>query len=430
MLRDDEAPSPKVAPVELLSRPIRIAYLVTHPIQYQAPLLRYLSAQPDIDLTVYFQSDLSVKAYYDTEFGRPIQWDVPLLDGYAHEFLPALGSRRSLGRLMPLSYGIVTRLLRGKYDFLWVHGYSRWFNWMAITVAWFASIRVLVRDDATLLSTPRSRLKVWLKRQFFFRVLQSVCDGFLATGTMNRRYFLDNDIDPGRIFLMPNCVDNDYFAERAVAASARREELRAELGLTAGRPIILFAGKFLALKRPGDLLDAFKRLVARADGQPKPYLLFVGDGELRPALEESGRSLGDDVRFLGFRNQSELSSFFDLCDTFVLPSEFESWGMIVNEAMSAGRAVIVSDRVGCAPDLVSDGVNGHVYPCGDVAALAEALANVLRTPEICAAMGRESAEILRTWSFREDIDGLRTALATVLRLRRSAGSGKATFADR
>src|SRR5207302_2015581 len=98
--------------------------LVSHPIQYQAPLLRRLSEQPDIDLTVLFCSDLSVREYRDEGFGTTVKWDVPLLDGYRYEFLPRWGGDRRLSFLSPINFGIRERLRRQRYDVLWVHGWG------------------------------------------------------------------------------------------------------------------------------------------------------------------------------------------------------------------------------------------------------------------------------------------------------------------
>jgi glycosyltransferase involved in cell wall biosynthesis len=398
-------------------RRCRIAYLVSHPIQYQAPLLRLLSAQPDIDLTVFFQSNLSVKDYHDPGFGRTIQWDTPLLSGYRHEFLPAIGSRASVEGHRPFNYGVATRLWRGNFDILWVHSYARWFNWVAILAARIASIPVFVRDEATPISQRRSPRKARLKR-IFFRVLDRFCRGFLAISTLNRQYYLENGIDPKRIFFVPYCVDNTYFADLANAAGARREIFRAELGLTPGRPIILYASKLQKRKRADDLLGAFERLIARTDDDKRPYLLFVGDGETRAELEAAATPLGEDVRFLGFRNQSELPALFNLCDVFVLPSALEPFGLIVNEVMNAGRAVIVSSDVGCGPDLVRDGINGYIYPLGETVALAESLEKVLQGPDTVALMGRASAEIIARWNFDRDLEGLRAAIAATMSRRR------------
>ena len=92
------------------ARRVRLAYLVSHPIQYQSPLLRRIAAEPEIDLTVFFGSDFSVKGYRDKDFGVDVKWDVPLTEGFTHEFLPALRDNGSEGVFSPISYGIMRRL--------------------------------------------------------------------------------------------------------------------------------------------------------------------------------------------------------------------------------------------------------------------------------------------------------------------------------
>jgi glycosyltransferase involved in cell wall biosynthesis len=188
------------------------------------------------------------------------------------------------------------------------------------------------------------------------------------------------------------------------------------LKLDPSRPVILFASKLQNRKRCSDLVAAYKNLLSEEPRASRPYLVIVGDGEERAALEKQVAESGlDGVRFCGFRNQSELPRFFDLATVFVLPSRHEPWGLIVNEVMNAGRAVIVSDDVGCQPDLIEDGVEGCVFPAGDVAALTESLRRVLVTPETAAAMGERGLAKIRTWNFEEDVRGLRLAIAQVTR---------------
>ena len=123
----------------------------------------------------------------------------------------------------------------------------------------------------------------------------------------------------------------------------------------------------------------------------RPYLVIVGDGEQRAQLEAQAQQLGlEDVRFAGFRNQSELPRFFQLADVFVLPSRHEPWGLIVNEVMAAGCPAIVSTDVGCHADLITDGVEGCVFPVGDIAALADALRRVFSTADSAAQMGEHA----------------------------------------
>ncbi len=393
---------------------IRLAYLVTHPIQYQAPLLRRIAAEPGIDLTVFFCSDFSLRSYLDPCFGRTIAWDVPLTGGYRHEILPALGRRNPLSFWRPFNYGLAKRLSRANFDVLWVHGYNRWFHWLAMAWAKIRGLKVLVRDEATLISASRHGLKRLVKR-LFFSILRTVGDGFLAIGTLNAEYYQSYGIAPDRIFRVPYAVDNRFFHEKAQQSSREREHLRRELGLEPGRPIILFASKLSLIKRGVDLLEAYLRMSPDPAQEPHPYLLFIGDGDQRKSLEERAREVNwSSIKFLGFKNQTELPRYYDLCDVLVLPSVFEPWGLVINEVMNAGRAVVVSDQVGCGPDLVKPGENGYVFKTGDIDGLRQALKNIVSDPRKCQAMGQKSREIIAKWGLEEDVTGLKQALVRVM----------------
>lgn len=395
-----------------------MAYLVSHPIQYQAPLLRRIAQEPDIDLTVFFGSDFSVRGYKDKGFGVGVEWDVPLLDGYRHEFLPVLRDDANPRTLSPINYGIFSRL-RGRdkepaFDVLWTHGYSSLNALQGMVAAKSLGIPVLVRAEPWLGDRGRSGITLALK-QGFFKLLRAAIDGALPIGTLNAaywRYYMGEDFP---LYRMPYAVDNHYFQSRSEEAKEGRCSLQAELNLDVSRPVILFASKLQSRKRCKDLVEAYKNLLS--PGWPlSPYLVIVGDGEDRVALEKQAIEWGlEGVRFCGFRNQSELPRFFDLATVFVLPSRHEPWGLIVNEVMNAGRAVIVSDEVGCQPDLIEDGIEGCVFRAGDVGALTEALQRVLATPETAVAMGQRGLAKIRTWDFEEDVRGLRRAIAEITR---------------
>jgi glycosyltransferase involved in cell wall biosynthesis len=394
---------------------IRLAYLVTHPIQYQAPLLRRIAAEPGIDLTVFFCSDFSLKSYLDPCFGKFIAWDIPLTGGYRHEILPSLGRPDRLSFWRPFNYGLARRLSRGNFDVLWVHGYNRWFHWLAMAWAKIRGLKVLVRDEATLISASRHKLKRLAKRLFFV-ILRNLGDGFLAIGTLNAQYYRSYGIAAERIFYVPYAVDNVFFREKARAAAMDRERLRRELGLSPGRPIILYASKLSEVKRGVDLLEAYIQMSPDQVQEPHPYLIFIGEGDRRKALESRAGTMNwSSIQFLGFRNQTELPGYYDLCDVLVLPSAFEPWGLVINEVMNAGRAVVVSDQVGCGPDLVRKGENGYVFQAGDIAGLRQALVNLLSDPQRCRALGQKSLEIIDQWGIEEDVAGLNLALAYVMK---------------
>jgi len=402
------------SPSERLSGPLRLAYFVSHPIQYQAPLLRRIAAEPDIDLTVFFFTDISIRGHVDPGFGVNVKWDVPLLAGYRYEFLPRMRDSGRLRFASPMNRGFNKKLQEGRFDAAWVHGYATLSALQAILAARRNRIPVLLRAESTLFDRPRSKSTRTAKR-IFFRVLETCIDGALAIGAANSAYWREYFGDRIPIFPFHYSVDNEFFRSSCLEASNHRQDFRRHLGLEPDRPIILFASKLQTRKRCGDLLEAYLKLPAiRPDG-PRPYLLIVGDGEKRAELEQRARSATPgDVLFLGFQNQTALPAFYDLCDVFVLVSVDEPWGLVINEVMNAGKPVIVSTEVGCQEDLVESGVNGYVVSPGDIDALAAALMRVLADPSTICQMGMKSLKKIEAYSFDQNVAGLRQALQAVV----------------
>jgi glycosyltransferase involved in cell wall biosynthesis len=400
-------------------RKVRLAYLVSHPIQYQAPLLRRIALEPDIDLTVLFGSDFSVRGYKDRGFGVEVAWDTPLLEGYRSEFLRPLRDTGEVSPTAPISRGIFHRLQQRDgspaFDALWVHGYASINSLQAILAANALGIPVLLRAESWLADRARTPSRLAIKSAFF-KLLSKGISAVLPIGTVNAAYWTHYFGASVPQFLMPYAVNNEYFADLAAAAAPRQHELRTELGLSPERPVILFASKLQQRKHADHLLEAYSRFIETRTPENRPYLVVVGDGEQRAQLEAQAQQLRlEDVRFAGFRNQSELPRFFQLADVFVLPSRHEPWGLIVNEAMASGCPVIVSTDVGCHADLVTDGVEGCVFPVGDIPALTQALHRVFFSPGSAATMGEAARRRISTWTYEEDIQGLRRALAAVTR---------------
>jgi glycosyltransferase involved in cell wall biosynthesis len=395
-------------------RKLRLAYFVTHPIQYQAPLLRRIAQEEDIDLKVFFSSNISVRSYLDQGFGVTVKWDVPLLDGYNYEFLPALRDTKTLSFSRPINYRI-RRIIRERgFDALWVHGYSTLTSLQAILAANSMKIPVLLRAESTLNDRPRSRLTLAAKN-VFFAMLRNRVSAVLSIGEANEAYWRRYLGEKFPVFQFHYTVDNEFFQRECAKASKSREEFRQSLGLDRNRPVILYASKLHARKRCGDLLEAYLRISKSGAQGLAPYLLIVGDGEERTMLEDRAKKAAPgDVRFFGFRNQTELPRFYDLCNVFVLASVNEPWGLVINEVMNAGRAVIVTDDVGCQKNLVQHGVNGCVIKARDIDGLADSLRLVLANERTWQTMGVQSLRIIRGFSFEQNVAGLRQALQHVV----------------
>jgi hypothetical protein len=266
---------------------------------------------------------VSIRSYHDTGFGRSVAWGVSLLGGYPHQFLPGLGRRDLVGLLRPVNCSIASKLNRGGFNLLCVHGYARGLNWVAMLGARGLGIPPFIRDEAMAISVPRSRVRVALKQHLFFPVSSRFCMGCVAIGRPNRDHCLQNGAPAERVFMAPYCVDSAYFCLRAeqVARPRRGRETAHRNGPgvgTAGNPVC-----FEVQVSEARQLAAYGNLIERVDPDGRPCLLFVGDGEVRPLVERNALHHGEGVRFLGFHNQSELPALFDLCNSLVLAPKFE-----------------------------------------------------------------------------------------------------------
>ena len=383
-------------------RPPRVAHLVSHPIQYFAPLYRELASRPEIDLTVYFYSDASARAYVDAEFGRSVTWDTSLLDGYRSKFLPsAARTDLSTRMLKQPNWDIICEVASGRFDALWVHGYAHATTWLAAAAARARGMCVLIRDEQTLLHGRPSHKRAL--KQAALRALYSQASA-LYIGEQNRRYFAHYGMPAERMFPAPYCVDNRYFRGMAATLRPRRCEMRARFGINGDAPVVLFSGKLIDKKQPLMLIEAFARVRARQSC----WLLIAGDGALRTAAEDLVERLGvPDVRIAGFLDQRELPVAYAAADIFVLPSNLhETWGLVVNEAMNFALPVIVSDKVGCAEDLARPGENGFVVAHESVAALSDAIARLVSDAPLRAAFGAESQRIVEQYSIEACADGI------------------------
>ncbi len=351
----------------------KLAIIATHPIQYQAPLWRALATTPDLDVHVYYGSDFSIRGYHDAQFGVSFKWDLPLTEGYAHTFLSTDPAIQNLGGMFDLrATGLSARLREFQPDAALISAYTPRFFWEALLHLRRQGIPVLLRSEATDVALSRSLPKK-LARQALLRSFYSQCARFLAIGHHARQHYLAHHIPAARIFSSPYCVDDALFSRQAAQFAPQRAATRQALGFAAHHTVFLYSAKLIAKKDPLTLARALALVPALQ--REKLALLVVGDGELRSEMETTCHAaLGQRARFLGFINQSQIGQYYAAADCLVLPSVYgETWGLVVNEGFNFGLPAIVSDRVGCHPDLIEAGITGFVFPAGDETALAECL---------------------------------------------------------
>jgi glycosyltransferase involved in cell wall biosynthesis len=234
-------------------------------------------------------------------------------------------------------------------------------------------------------------------KRVFLGVLFRGTAGFLAIGSLNRDFYRYYGVPESRIYHTPYSVDNEFFISEGAKWMAQRKLLKTELGFAPDVSVILFSGKLIPRKRPLDLLRAYAGLIE--DGVVAS-LLFIGEGELRSALEQFACEHDlTQVEIVGFQNQTQLSRYYAMGDVSVLPSDFDPWGLVVNEAMLFSMPVIVSDQVGAGADLVQNGVTGYVYPVGDVEALTTRLRSTVLDTTLRQRMGQAARMRIEHWDY-------------------------------
>jgi glycosyltransferase involved in cell wall biosynthesis len=391
-------------------RRYRVLAVATHPVQYMAPIFRRMANHSALHLHVSYCTLRGAEAAHDPEFGASVKWDVPLLDGYAWTHVPNHGSGADsfFGLFNP---GIWKLIRTGNFDaVLCFTGYRCTTFWIALLAAKLSKTTFLFGADATTLA-PRdgNRWKIMVKKTLW-PLLFRLADQVIVPSSGSLDLMLSLGLPSERVTITPYSVDNDWWIQQS--SRVDRSATRTAWGASPNDAVILFCAKLQPWKRPLDLLRAF------AKAKPsKALLVFAGEGPLRPQLESEAVALGASsrVRFLGFVNQSQLPAVYTSADLMVLPSEYEPFAVVVNEAMCCGCPVIASDHVGAARDLVAPVAAEFVFPSGNVDRLATILKDAVTDRTRLQSVARAAVAHIQTWSPERNIaatvDAIRIAVA-------------------
>jgi glycosyltransferase involved in cell wall biosynthesis len=378
----------------------RIAFVVSHPIQYLAPLYQKLAGRDDVAIKVFFTWHAGQHAVDDRGFGRPIAWDIPLTDGYDFELVANVasdpGTHKFLGLRNPT---LLDRVMSWQPDVVDINGWA-WLSHLQLLHALNRrGVATLFFGDSHLLDAKTSGPRWWVKSAVL-RQVYSWPTACLFTGSANRAYFETFGVPPQRLYPCPHSIDVKRFADAAMQPEAEAARWRSELGIAREQKVLLFAGKFDANKRPAQLMRTVAKL---HDGEI--VLVLVGAGELQAEIDAIAASDPARFRVLPFQNQSRMPIVYRLGDIFIMPSSAETWGIAVNEAFACGRPVVVSDGVGCAADVV-DITCGRIFRRNDWSALGKVIEELKQNGDVLSAMGRAAAT--RAWVF--DVAATETAL--------------------
>jgi len=379
---------------------MRLAIITTHPIQYYAPVFRLLHQRQKIEINVFYTWGEKAQEKFDPGFGKTVAWDIPLLDGYPYEWVTNTaadaGSHHFKGIVNP---DLINQVIAWKADAILVFGWA-YDSHLKVLRHFKNKMPVYFRGDSTLLDEKKD-IKSLLRLIRLKWVYRHIDHAFYV-GTNNKRYFKKYGLKETQLSFVPHAVDNERFAADRTTEAI---EMRQKLGISPNDKVVLFAGKFEEKKSPELLLDAFLAL-----NMPAAHLLFVGDGVLKNDLKTSAGN-NSHIHFMSFQNQLYMPVVYQACDIFCLPSKGpgETWGLAVNEAMATGKPVLVSDKCGCAIDLVTAG-NGTIFRSQDMQQVTEGLKKLLSSDALLNKYGQQSKVIIKDWNFTAIAEAIETKL--------------------
>jgi len=331
-------------------------------------------------------------------------WDVDLTSGYHHELVPNWSRRPGTDRFLGLvNPGLGSALRRFRPDVVLSFGYAQAsLLWLCLTT----SLPLMIRGDSHALASPVQLrgLKARLRQRALLRAT-----AHLSVGSANRSWLRDQGVADDRIFNATHSVDQVRLKAAASARPHAASDARSRFGIPEQATIASFFGKLESKKQPLELIAAFKRIKS-----PDIHLMVVGAGPLE--AEARSRAADDPrIHFTGFVNQSEIPLLMMAVDLIVLPSlgPHETWGMVINEGQCLGKAVLVSDHVGCHPDLVITGTTGWVFPAGDSDRFEATLRDALSDRGRLQRYGANAEVHAVRFGFSETTAGLMTALSKI-----------------
>jgi glycosyltransferase involved in cell wall biosynthesis len=374
----------------------KIAVVTTHPIQYYAPLFKMLQQRGNLKVKVFYTWSQSGKgAKFDPGFGKKIEWDIPLLEGYEYTFVNNISKKPGTHHFN----GVINPTLNNEIE-EWDPGSILVIGWsfnshLKCMRHFHGKVPIIFRGDSTLLAEQWGpRLII---RTLFLKWVYRYIDFALYVGTNNKMYFLRHGVKDNRLVFAPHAIDNERFFEEGNNFEEKASSWRKELGIMDQDMVFLYAGKLEYKKDPALLIKAFMKLK-----NPAVHLVIIGNGPLEKKLKFNYSRVRN-LHFIDFQNQSQMPVVYRLGDILVLPSKgpIETWGLSVNEAMACSRAIIVSDRCGCGVDLVKPNVNGYIFRRTNLRDLMKKMNLAVENKQRLEQMGRNSLEIIKSWSFEK-----------------------------
>ncbi len=372
----------------------RLGIITTHPIQYNAPLFKMLANSGEIQVKVFYTWENAKAEKFDAGFGKTIEWDIPLYEGYDYEFVKNTSKKQDSHHFFRIKNpDLNKKIVAWGANAILVYGWN-FHSHLKAMMFFKGRIPVMFRGDSTLLKENNAFKSI--ARKLMLKFVYRFVDFAFYVGKNNQNYFLAYGLTKEQLVFAPHSIENERFDDKSDKFRNEAQKVRLKLGIPEHATVFLYAGKFEANKNPKLLIDA--AIALGKEFENDVYFVLVGNGILETELKAEAKQ--KNIIFYPFQNQSVMPIVYRMGDVFVLPSKSETWGLAVNESLACSVPVLVSSKVGCADDLVKVGKNGYIFQSENVDELLKYIKLFLRNKENLAEMKKYSKDFIQKWSYQ------------------------------
>ncbi len=378
----------------------KVAFIISHPIQYYVPLLQSLASRGNIEIKVFYTWGEDSISKFDPGFNRVVEWDIPLLEGYPYEFMENVSTDPGTHHFKGIDNpSLINKIEAYQPDKIVVFGWS--FKSHLKVLRYFKGrLPIYFRGDSHLLTEQSFYKKII--RNIFLRWVYSHVDYAIAVGKNNHDYYRWVGLKENQILFAPHAIDENRYLEKDNASTLESKQLLEKLNIPKEHVVFLYSGKFEYRKNVQTLIKA--KILAK---DLPCSLILVGNGPDEEELRQLSKE-DTNIHFMDFVNQSKMPMIYRTSDVFILPSISETWGLGINEAMNCGLAILASDKVGAAIDLIQN--NGFIFMAGDYRALSNQMREIVENRSLLNEFKNQSLMIIKNWSIEQLVDNFEKAL--------------------
>jgi len=344
-----------------------ISIFSSHPVQYHSPLFNELAKSPNFKFKILYFSNHGAKISYDKDFNKEFKWNNFLLNKHEHYFLNKYNYQNPIINFFYYLYKIINHIKNS--DAIIIFGWNRSYYLFAVFFSFFLSVPIVLLSEENLIKKENFLKKIFKKIIFF--IFFKIFDFFISIGTNNTNFYISHGVAKNKIHQTFYTIDTNFF-KYSIKDNLFEFNIKKKYNIKKKDFVFIWVGKFIERKNPFEAIKAFQLLKKK-----NLHLLMVGSGKLLESCKIYIKKKNiKNINLVGFKNQNQLINFYRISHCLILSSKHETWGLVLNEAMSVGLPCIATTSCGATKDLIKSNYNGYVYQSGSSKELSKQIKKI------------------------------------------------------